>query len=260
MEALHNLLFELAGEDRLNILLELKNKPLRLSNISKKLGFTVQETSRNVSRLVDAMLIEKDSDGCFSLTPYGEETLILLEGFSFLSKHREYFTSHTLSGLPKEFSFNIAALKDCELAEDVMVAFSNVESMIQNAEKYIWILSNQILVSSIPYLQEAVRRGVEFKSLLPRDVVPPKDAIEGMSAPVFFEAVKFGKMENRVLDKIEVFLCLSDKEVGALGFLNVDGKMDYHSFHGTDEASCKWTKALFLHYWDRAIRFTSEFF
>lgn len=259
MEALHNLLFELAGEDRLNILLELKNKPLRLSNISKKLCFTVQETSRNVSRLVDAKLIEKDSDGCFSLTPYGEETLVLLDGFSFLSKYREYFASYTLSVLPKEFSSTIASLKGCELVEDVMVAFSNVESMIQNAEKYIWILSNQILVSTLPYLQEAVRRGVEFKSLLPKDVVPPKDAIERMSARVFLEAVKSGKMENRVLDKIEVFLCLSDKEVGALGFLNVDGKMDYHGFHGADESSCKWAKALFLHYWDNAIRQTPEF-
>ena len=254
MEALHNLLFEIAGEDRLNILLELKNKPLRLTNMSKKLGFTVQETSRNVSRLVDARLIEKDSDGRFSLTPYGEETLVLLEGFSFLSKYREYFASHTLSMLPKEFSSNIASLRDCELVEDVMVAFSNVESMIQNAEKYIWILSNQILASTLPYLQEAVRRSVEFKLLLPKDVVPPKGAIEGMSAPVFFEAVKSGKMEIRSLDKIEVFLCLSDKEVGSLGFLNVDGKMNYHGFHGTGESSCKWTKALFLHYWDTAIR------
>jgi predicted transcriptional regulator len=227
--------------------------------MSKKLGFTVQETSRNVSRLVEAKLIEKDSDSRFSLTPYGEETLVLLEGLSFLSKYREYFASHTLSVLPKEFSSSIALLRDCELVEDVMVAFSNVESMIQNAEKYIWIISNQILVSTLPYLQEAVRRGVEFKLLFPKDVVPPKGASKRMNAPVFFEAVKSGKLEIRSLDKIDVFSCLSDKEVGALGFLNIDGKMNYHGFHSTDESSCKWTKALFLHYWDSAIRQTPEF-
>ena len=235
MEALHNLLFELAGEDRLNILLELKNKPQRLSNMSKKLNFTVQETSRNVSRLVEAKLIEKDPDGCFSLTPYGEETLVLLQGFSFLSKNRDYFASHTLSMLPKEFSSSIASLGECELVEDVMVAFSNVENMIQKAEKFVWILSNQILVSTLPYLQDAVKRGVEFKLILPKDVIPPKDAIERMSAPVFFEAIKSGKMENKFLDKMDVLLCISDKEVGALGFLNIDGKMDYHGFHATDE-------------------------
>lgn len=86
MEPLRNLLFELAGEDRLNILLELKNKPLKLSDLSKKLYFTIQETSRNISRLTEAKLIIKEADGCFRLTPYGEETLDLLAGFNFLSR------------------------------------------------------------------------------------------------------------------------------------------------------------------------------
>src|SRR5271157_1237295 len=125
LDPLHGLLFELAGEDRLNILLELKNKPLRLSSLSKKLGFTVQETSRNISRLTEAKLIAKEPDGCLRLTPYGEETLELISGFDFLSKHREYFVSHTLSTIPTEFSLSIASLNECQLVDDVMVAFSN---------------------------------------------------------------------------------------------------------------------------------------
>ncbi len=259
MEALHNLLFELAGEDRLNILLELKNKPHRLSYLSKKLGFTVQETSRNISRLTEAKLVTKNADGCFCLTPYGEETLGLLGGFNFLSQHREYFVTHTLSTLPKEFSNSIASLNGCELVDDVMVAFSNVESMIKKAEEYIWISSNQILVSTLPYLQEALKRGVEFKLMLPMEVTPPKDAVERMYDPIFLQALKTGQFENRLLEKIDVLICLSEKEVAALGFLNVDGKMDYHGFHSEDELSFKWTKALFSHYWNLATRQAPEF-
>ena len=260
MEALHNLLFELAGEDRLNILLELKNKPLRLSYLSKKLDFTVQETSRNISRLTEAKLITKEIDGCFRLTPYGEETLDLLAGFNFLSKHREYFVTHTLSTIPKEFSYSIASLNGCQLVDDVMVAFSNVESMIQKAEEYIWILSNQILVSTLPYLQESLKRGAAFKLILPTTIIPPKDALERMHSPIFLQAFKAGKFENRFLNKVDVLICLSEKEVAALGFSNAEGKMDYHGFHATDELSFKWTKALYSHYWNIANQREPEFY
>jgi predicted transcriptional regulator len=259
LEALHNLLFELAGEDRLNILFELKKKPLRLSYLSKKLDFTVQETSRNISRLTEAKLITKEADGCFRLTPYGEETLDLLSGFNFLSQHREYFLAHTLSAIPKEFSYSLASLSGCQLVDDVMVAFSNVENMIQKAEEYIWILSNQILVSTLPHLEESLKRGVEFKLMLPITVIPPKDALERMGDPIFLQAIKAGKFENRFIEKIDVLICLSEKEVAALGFLNAEGKLDYYGFHATDELSFKWTKSLYSHYWNMATRREPEF-
>ena len=243
------LLFEIAGADCLEILFELRKKHLRLSYLSKRLDFTVQETSRNVSRLAEEKLVVKEADGNFRLTPYGEETLNLLDGFDFLSKNREYFATHMLSTLPKEFSYNLGSLKGRQLVDDVMVAFSNVESMIQKAEEYIWILSNQVLVSTLPYIQEALKRGVEFKLILPKMVAPPKDAYERMLSPIFLQAIKAGKFEIRFLRKIDVQICLSEKEVAALCFLNIESKMDYHGFRATDELSLKWTYALYSHYW-----------
>ena len=240
-------------------MLELKNKPLRLSYLSKKLDFTVQETSRNILRLSAAKLIVKETDGYFRLTPYGEEIITLLEGFKFLSKHREYFVTHTLSKIPKELSFSIASLWGCQLVDDVMVAFSNVENMIQKAEEYIWILSNQILVSTLPYLQRALERGVKFKLMLPKTVTPPKDALERMTNPIFSKAIKTGKFENRSLEKVDALICLSEREVAALGFSNIKGKIDYHGFKAIDELSLKWTKTLYSHYWNMTTRQQPEF-
>ncbi len=259
LEALQNLLFELAGADRLAILLELKNGPLRISYLSKKLDFTVQETSRNVLRLVEAKLISKDAEGCFHLTPYGEETIDLLEGFSFLSKYNDYFATHTLSNIPKEFSYSLASLKGCQLVDDVMIAFSNVENMIQKAYEYIWILSNQILVSTMPHLEEALKRGVEFRLLLPLNVTPPKKAVERMCDSVNLKAIKEGRLQARFLEKVDVLICLSEKEVAALGFLSTEGKIDYHGFRAEDDLSFKWTKALFSHYWNLSISREPEF-
>src|SRR4030066_1779459 len=110
MQDLCNLLFELSNVDRLNILTVLKKKPMKLSHVSKRFGFTVPETARNVSRLQEANLIAKNVNGAFHLTPIGEEALQLLQGFKFLSKHKKYFTTHTLNPLPPEFISGIGSL------------------------------------------------------------------------------------------------------------------------------------------------------
>ena len=89
-ENFSNLLFELSSTDRLDILFLLRKTPLKLSHISKKLDFTVQETSRNITRLSEAKMIRKEVDGAFYLTPYGEEALNLLSGFKFLFKNIFY--------------------------------------------------------------------------------------------------------------------------------------------------------------------------
>jgi predicted transcriptional regulator len=254
LDALRSLLFELAGEDRLTILLELKKNSLKLSHLSKKLNFSVPETARNVSRLTEAKLITKKTDGCLCLTPYGVEVLNLLSGFDFLSQHRDYFLTHTLSTIPPAFSSSLPLLKDCQLVDDVMVVFSHVENMIQNAQKYVWVLSDQILASTLPFLQESLKRGVEFKLLLPKGVHPPKDALERVNSQIFMQAAKEGKFENRFTDKADVLICLSEKEVAALGFLNAAGRLDYLCFYGTDKSVLKWANDLFLHYWDKATR------
>ncbi len=252
MEELQQLLFELAGPDRLSILFELQKKPQKLSHLSKNLNFTVQETSRNVARLNQTKLVTKAAEGNLGLTSYGEEILGLLLGFDFLSRHSGYFTKHSLAGLPKEFRYNLAALNGCQLVEDVMVAFAKVEHMIQLAQDYVWILTNQILVSSLPYLQDALRRGVKFRLIMPSSVTPPKDALERMYDPVFLEAMQKRQFENRFLPRVDVLICMSEKGLAALGFSDTEGKIDYHGFQGTDDLAFKWAKGLFLNYWNSA--------
>ena len=123
MDNSSSLLFELSSIDRLDILLLLKKTPLKLSHISTKLDFTVQETSRNITRLIESKLIRKDVDGAFHLTPYGEETLNLLSGFDFLFRNRDYFLTHNLSGFPVNFRAGLGILNRFELNSGVMVYF-----------------------------------------------------------------------------------------------------------------------------------------
>jgi predicted transcriptional regulator len=247
-----NLLFELSGSDRMDILLLLKKTPLKLSHISNKLNFTVQETSRNLARLTEAKLTLKDVEGAFHLTSYGEEALIQLSGFNFLFQNRNYFLTHSLQSLPKQFQHSIGMLEDCELEEDVMITFRNIEETIANAQDHIWILTNQVLASSIPYLVQAIQQGSEFRLLMPMNFEPTKSIRELVNNPVFEKAVRTRKLDCRFVDKLGAFLCLSDKEVAAVGFPNLEGKFDYSGFKGNSGSAVEWSTALFTHYWNEA--------
>jgi len=254
LEDFNTLLFELSSVDRLDIMLLIKKTPLKLSHISSKLDLTVQETSRNVERLADAKLIVKDVDALFHLTPYGEEVLSQLSGIRFLFTNREYFTTHKTNELPRLFESSLGLLENCEPVKDVMIAFRNVEEMIARAEEHVWILTNQILASTIPYLVSALDRGAEFRLMMQKDYNPTKSIRDLVSNPAFAKAVRTKKMDFRFLNKIPIFVCISEKEVSALAFHDINGKLDYTGFKSERNEILEWSKEIFNYYWNKASK------
>ena len=252
MSNFNSLLFELSSEDRLNILMLLRKTPLKLSHISRKLNFTVQETSRNLNRLLESELVIKNVGGTFSLTPYGEAAFSLLSGYRFLFKNRKYFANHSILELPAPFRASLGVLDDFELVDDVMIVFYNIETMIKNAKDFVWILSDQVLASTIPYLIEGLERGIEFKLLMPNDYLPSDDMRELVSNPVFEKASRKGTLKTRFVDAIKVFICISEKEVGALAFMTSEGKLDYKGFRTEKTSGIEWAIILFTYYWNYA--------
>jgi predicted transcriptional regulator len=71
MERLCDLLFEVSNEVRLTILQNLEEGPSNISKLSKELDISNQECRRHVSRLMDAELAGRDSEGQYGLTEYG---------------------------------------------------------------------------------------------------------------------------------------------------------------------------------------------
>ena len=239
----YELLFELANSDRFKILLLAEKQKLKLSHISKNLDMTVAETSRHLQRLRETKLLEKDGEGLYKLTPFGQLTLSLTASFDFISKHRDYFEAHTLSHLPYEFKSRIGELANSAFTDDVMVAFHLTEKVIEEAQEYIWILSNQVLVSTLPFLEKAIRRGVKFQLILPKDFIPPPGF---KPLPVIPNLI-----ERRTLSRVDSVIIVSEKK-GRLAFLNKASLMDYTGFGSTDAIGHKWCRDLFVHYWEEA--------
>ena len=102
---------ELAGELRRQMVIKLSQESIRLTELAKELNATMQEAHRNINRLIEVGLIEKDSEGLLSLTTYGRIMLKQLPTFAFLTEHKEYFTEHTLGDLPMKFIQRLGALQ-----------------------------------------------------------------------------------------------------------------------------------------------------
>jgi predicted transcriptional regulator len=160
-----------------------------------------------------------------------------------LAKNRDYFIDHAAFNLPDEFVSRIGELDRCTFTDDVMVAFHKVNTLISEAEEYVWILSSQILMSTLPLLEEAVKRGTKFRLILPVALVPPPGF---KPVPVIPNLI-----ERRTLQKVDVVVVLSEKEA-RVAFPTNDGKMDHIGFGSTEKAAYLWCKDLFLHYWEKA--------
>jgi predicted transcriptional regulator len=256
MESLSALLFELSNEDRLQILLTLNESPLKLSNLAQTLNFTVQETSRNVSRLNSKHLLQRERNGVFTLTPYGEQALLLLPGFEFLAHHPEYFTTHTLSRLPHAFVSRIGDLVQCTPIDDVMLAFHEAELMMQQSQEFLWLISDQHLVSSTPHLTHALQRGVRIRIILPIDLEYPPGYYELETAKELEQitpaAIRSGLYKERRVESVDTCMGIAENTSGRIFFPTLKGDFDYKGFTVTDDDAHTYCKDLFTYYWDQA--------
>jgi len=87
---------------------------------------------------------------------------------------------------------------------------------------------------------------------MPRNAAIPPKIMMLANDPVFERAARAKKLESRYLDKLDVVITMSEKEVAAICFQNLEGMFDWGSFRTNNQAALNWTKSLFLHYWERA--------
>jgi predicted transcriptional regulator len=253
LKELGRLLFELSNEDRLRILRELEKNPMKLSRVSERFGFTVPETARNMSRLAEADLISKDSDGCFHLTPFGEQALRFLPGYEFITKHKKYLKTHTLSTLCPIYLADIGVLASSEFVDQFTFTLFNIENLIRESEEFVWVITDQIPASVLPIYMDTLKRGVECRKIMPRNASIPTAIFEMGNDPAFTTAAREQKLESRYLDEIDLVLGLSEK-VALVMFPDLEGKFDYVSFRTEDAEALNWAKSLFLYYWNKAKR------
>ena len=254
MKDLHLLLFELSSEDRLRILELLSEEPMNVTGLSRHMDLAVQEASRHLSRLEKVGLTERDLDGRHHVTMCGELVIRQLPGLDFISRNKDYFSSHSLKKIPPEFICRLGELRDSTLVDDVVIGFYNVNKMLRNAEDFIWTMTDRYIMSHLPIYAEAIGRGVRVKNLELTTLSPPENnsGIDPQAINDIHERRLDGSLEENVLDELDVYLFLSEKEVACIAFPQTDGKFDYLGFRSENEAFRKWCSDLYEHYWKKS--------
>lgn len=228
---------------------------MNVTLLSKRLDLSLTETSRHISRLSDELILIRDSKGIYHPSDFGKALVSQLRGLKFVTNHREYFNAHMMEHIPEEFRVRLGELENSKVVNDIAMTFFNIGRMMKEAEEYFWNITDHYLMSTTPLVKRVAYEGLKARSIDQKGYVfPPemKETVLEEEIKAAYEAKKRGNIEMRVLDKIDVFLWMSEKEVAALAFPSSDGRFDYMGFTSKDELMMKWCRDLFLHYWEKA--------
>jgi predicted transcriptional regulator len=251
LEHLAELLFILASVDRLTLLSETAIGKRRLSQLTTKLSATPPETSKHLMRLRDANLIEKDSDGFFSLTDFGRVTVNLIPSLRFLTQNKDYFLSHHISSFPLEFIERLGELQEGQYGEKVGPILAHAKQVVQDAEEYIWLMSDHTLEGQ-RYLTGSGK--LESSSTVTwRIIVPADNSIDWIRLRRSVGTHK-GRIEYHLMEDpndIKAGMALNEKIAGVT-FPNTTGKLDFNSgFRSSNPLFRKWCQDLFVFHWNK---------
>jgi predicted transcriptional regulator len=244
LEGVDRVFYELASESRLGILRELLIKNYKMQEIARKLDLTDTEAFRQLQRLSEALLIQRQPDGSYAITQYGKLLMQFAHSFEFAFKFKKCLITRDLWRIPEPFINRFGELAESSLSTDTIGMLNGVELLIKNVEKYLWVMSDRPmnLFSS------------EITELLQKNVFAIRILIDERSLPLYqnIPEVK-GILEKKVIPVSPATMIISEKYAG-INMLSIDGRADSAIFYGKDPAFLRWANDLFCYYWDQGKR------
>ncbi|MGA2681242.1 MAG: hypothetical protein ABSF44_05510 [Candidatus Bathyarchaeia archaeon] len=214
-----------------------------MNEIARRLDVTPTEAFRQLERLSTAMLVQRQPDGTFVLAEYGKIVLQISTSLAFLSKYKEYFSTHDLMRLPIQFVNRLGELAGAKLEMDTIESLNKGAKWFSEAKPYAWgIGEGTIPEHMIPVMNQQVQRGIQVKMLIPTELLP------AVSQPGTTKNV-----EARGLSDLSGIVAFKE-EMAGICFRQLGGRIDYAGFFGSDPVFRNWVKDLFLYYWGKAKR------
>ena len=236
-EGIVKIFFELASENRLGIMKELLTSQLKTQEIARKQDVTPTEAVRQLQRLSNAGLVQRQPDSTYVTSQYGKLVLQFSSSIDFISRHRKYFSSHDILRLPIQFINRIGEISQANLIMDTIENLNTGQRIMIEAKEYAWgIAEGHIPELMGPIMDEKIQEGFHMKMLVPEsmitsDELPPNVEIRG-------------------LPEMPLGIALTES-AAVVTFRFIEGQLDYAGFSGTDPLFLSWARDLFLYYWDK---------
>jgi predicted transcriptional regulator len=206
---------ELGSEQRLSILLRLTEDDIKLSQLAKDLGVTMQEVHRNVNRLMEVGLIKKNAEGTFSLTTFGNTIIKQIPAYDFLSRNKEYFSDHNLGEVPMKFVHRIGALNNSEYIPGLVAVIERWKQLYNESSEYIYGMVPQIPLDLIESVIPKIKNdGVKFNYILPQKAIVPKRRTQLLTQSGYYDLLKMEKkvVDRRMVDRVQVAVVLNERQ------------------------------------------------
>ncbi len=236
----YELMFELSHPERLRILETLKNKPMRMSHLSKELKLTTAEVSRHLERLRNVQLIEKKASE-YHISTLGNMIIHELLNLGYLIDNREYFLGHDLSVFPEDI-LCLETLSRATIVQGTMKIVNLIRDITEEAENFVYILSDQPLKTAVDVNCKKAEEGLKVKIIYEESVEIPEKYL-----------VRKGKfIELRTIEKVEIAMKINEKR-GGMVLPDFNGKLDFSfALMGDDALYHHWLKGIFDMYWEKA--------
>ncbi|GKS67894.1 transcriptional regulator [Nitrosarchaeum sp.] len=244
---------ELASQTRLEILGMLEQKPCRSTELAKKLNLTIQEMHRNTSRLSKEKIIQKDSEGFFSLTEYGLLVAKQISYFAFLKKFQQFFKDHSTGNIPTKFLQRIGSLKNSELIYKVTNVQEKIKKMEKDSKKYIRLTLAQAWDEEGKILLDKMKNGIKVETIWDDDSVMP-DEIDTAVRPKFMKFKKSGNYDSKhYRGKIGLSTIITE-DTAAVLLPHEKDEIDFNTmFLSTDKEFHEWCIDLFEYFWSNSV-------
>ena len=240
---------DLASPQRLNILFELLGKPSTPTQIATKLDSTKQEVHRNFTRLVESGLIEKNMDGKYTLSTFGEVVCTQVPTLVFFSQNRKYFEEHTLGDIPHKFKMRCGQLANCKHIKGFSKVMEQWKDVYKNSNEYVYEILSDVPLDLIEPLVKRIRKGVQFKYIFSESAVVPKGRKSLLKKLGFDKLMEKGLVERKMKSNVQTVLILSEKEACVL-FPTKDGESDLSEMlYSNDPMFQEWCLDYFRYCW-----------
>jgi predicted transcriptional regulator len=243
---------------KIQILLSVARNPKSLSELREVTGSTSQAIIPKIRRLEELSLIEPLDHG-YAITPIGRILVTKIEDFVMtigeIMKHREFWATHDIDGIPKPFLYQIGDLINSDVkfdtTEDMFHVYSHFISILQQAA-YIHGISSVMNPQIADVLAEKVVAGVQVELIVSRNVG------EGLMQEPFLTKVQqlkpFQNFKVWMVDEpLHLGITVTDKYL-SLG-LNSRANAVYDSsadMYSSDPQARDWAERLFQYYQNRA--------